>query len=305
MNRFTVDLNGLILNNPVTVASGTFGFGREFSEFYDLSRLGAISVKGLTLEERLGNPSPRIIETKQGLINSVGLQNPGVEYFIKHEIPFLREFDTKIIANINGDNIDDYGKMAQRLSYEDVDSLEVNISCPNVKNGGMLFGTDPDIAYQVVKRVLENTDKHVIVKLTPNVTDIKVIAKAVEEAGANAISLVNTFSGMKIDIHSQKPVLDRKIGGLSGPAIKPLALKFVYDVYSAVKIPIIGMGGISNSEDAIEFILAGASAIAVGTYNFVNPLVAVEIYDGIEKYMTDRGIATIKELIGLANYKKY
>ena len=302
MNKLSVDLNGLKLNNPVTVASGTFGFGREFSEFFNLSNLGAISVKGLTLKEKLGNPAPRIIETKSGLINSVGLQNPGIEYFIKEEIPFLRQYDTKIIVNINGDNIDEYAMMADRLNDADVDSIEVNISCPNVKNGGMLFGTDPDIAYKVVEKVKKISRHHIIVKLTPNVTDIKVIAKAVEEAGAEAISLVNTFSAMKIDIDSQKPVLVRKSGGLSGPAIKPLAVRLVYDAYSAVDIPILGMGGVANSDDAIEFMLAGASAIAVGTYNFINPLVTQEIIDGIIDYMKRKNINDINEIIGRAHY---
>ncbi|MCK5762836.1 MAG: dihydroorotate dehydrogenase [Clostridiales bacterium] len=302
MNKLSVDLNGLKLNNPVTVASGTFGFGREFAEFFNLSNLGAISVKGLTLKEKLGNPAPRIIETKSGLINSVGLQNPGIEYFIKEEIPFLRQYDTKIIVNINGDNIDEYAMIADGLNDVDVDSIEVNISCPNVKNGGMLFGTDPDIAYKVVKKVKKISRHHIIVKLTPNVTDIKVIAKAVEEAGAQAISLVNTFSAMKIDIDSQKPVLARKSGGLSGPAIKPLAVRLVYDAYSAVDIPILGMGGIANSDDAIEFMLAGASAVAVGTYNFINPLVTQEIIDGISDYMKRKKISDINEIIGRAHY---
>ena len=301
MTNLKVDLNGLILNNPVTVVSGTFGFGKEFSEFYDLGQLGGISAKGLTIEERIGNPAPRIVETSQGIINSVGLQNPGIEYFINEELPFLRKFDTKIIVNINGNNIEEYGMMAARLDHEDIDSIEVNISCPNVKDGGMSFGTNPEIAYEVVKRVKENTKHHIIVKLTPNVTDIKVVAKAVERAGADAISLINTVAAMAIDIETQRPILKRKYGGLSGPAIKPIALKQVYDVYSAVNIPVLGMGGISNSNDAIEFLLAGASAIGIGTYNFVNPMVAIEIIDGIKQYMERKNIENINDLIGLAH----
>lgn len=302
MIDLSVNLNGLKLKNPVTVASGTFGFGREYENFFDLSKLGAISVKGLTLEERLGNQSPRIVETNMGMINSVGLQNPGVEYFIKNEIPFLRQFDTKVIANVNGNCIEEYAQIARILDGEDVDSIEVNISCPNVKNGGMLFGTDPEMAYKVVKRVREKTNKHIIAKLTPNVTDIKVIAMAVEEAGANAISMVNTFAAMAIDVETQKPILKRKYGGLAGPGIKPIAIKLVFDVFSSVKIPIIGMGGITNTEDALEFILAGASAIGIGTYNFVNPFISIEIIDGIKKYMIKKNINDFKNLVGKAHF---
>ncbi|OPL07678.1 MAG: dihydroorotate dehydrogenase [delta proteobacterium ML8_F1] len=301
MNPLKTDLNGLKLKNPVTVASGTFGFGREYSEFFDLSTLGGISVKGLTLKERLGNPAPRIVETRSGMINSVGLQNPGVENFIREEIPFLRQFDTRIIVNINGDEPEDYARMAQILQRADIDSIEVNISCPNVKSGGMLFGTDPEIAYQLVRRVVENTRHHVMVKLTPNVTDIKVIARAVEEAGARAVSLVNTFNAMAIDIHTQKPVLFRKTGGLSGPAIKPIALRLVYEVYEAVSIPILGMGGITNAEDAIEFILAGASAVALGTYIFVDPMAPVKTLEGIEAYLKEKDVRSLSEIIGKAH----
>jgi len=290
------------LKNPVTVSSGTFGFGREYTNFFDLSELGAVSVKGLTLKECLGNQPPRIVETKMGIINSVGLQNPGVKYFIENEIPFLKQFNTKIIANINGNYIEEYAELARILDREDVDSIEVNISCPNVKNGGMSFGTDPEVAYKVIKRVRENTNKHIIAKLTPNVTDIRIIAKAVEEAGANAISMVNTFAAMAIDIETQKPILKRKHGGLSGPGIKPIAIKLVFDVYSSVNIPIIGMGGITNTEDAMEFILAGASAVGIGTYNFVNPLSSIEIIDGIKKYMKNKNINDVKDLIGKAHF---
>jgi dihydroorotate dehydrogenase (NAD+) catalytic subunit len=296
-----VDLNGLILKNPVTVASGTFGFGREMSEFFDLGILGGISVKGLTLAEKKGNPAPRIVEVKSGIINSVGLQNPGVETFINDELPFLRQYDTKIIANINGANIDEYARMAERLEGIDIDSIEVNISCPNVKDGGMSFGTNPDIAREVVKQVKSLTGHHIIVKLTPNVTDIKVIAKEVEAAGADAISLVNTFAAMAIDIETQRPILKRRYGGMSGPAIKPLAIKQVYDVYEAVKIPIIGMGGISSGNDAIEFMLAGATAVSIGTYNFINPMVAGEVVSEIEAYLERKNIDDVNKIIGLAH----
>ncbi len=301
MNPLQVNLGGLILKNPVTVASGTFGFGREYGEFFDLSLLGGIAVKGLTLKERSGNPPPRIVETRGGMINSVGLQNPGVEAFIKEEIPFLRRFDTRIIVNINGDEPEDYARMAMALQEADIDSIEVNISCPNVKSGGMLFGTDPEVAYRVVRQVVENTRHHVMVKLTPNVTDIRVIARAVEEAGAKAISLVNTFNAMAIDIQTQKPVLVRKTGGLSGPAIKPIALRLVYETYSAVKIPILGMGGITGAQDALEFMLAGASAIALGTYNFVDPLAAVKTLEGIEAYRKEKGLENLSDLVGKAH----
>lgn len=296
-----VDLNGLKLKNPVTVASGTFGFGREMAVFFDLSRLGGISVKGLTLEERLGNPAPRIVEVKSGIINSVGLQNPGVETFIREELPFLKEFDTRIIANINGSTVEEYALMAERLDPVAIDSIEVNISCPNVKDGGMSFGTNPEMAAEVVRQVKARTGHHLIVKLTPNVTDIRVIAQAVEAAGADAISLVNTYAAMAIDIETQRPILKRRYGGMSGPAIKPLALKAVYDVYSSVGIPILGMGGIANGRDAIEFILAGASAVAVGTYGFVDPLATVKILEEVESYLERKGIMAVADLVGKAH----
>ncbi len=296
-----VNLNGFILDNPITVASGTFGFGREYSEYVDLNDIGAISVKGLTLLPKLGNIEPRIAEANMGIINSVGLQNPGVEAFIENEIPFLRKYKTKIIANINGNNISDYEKMVLRLNEEEIDSFEVNISCPNVKQGGMAFGTDPKVAAEVVKSVRKLTKKHIIVKLSPNVKDITEIAKAVEEAGADAISLINTVAGMKIDINTKKPVLGNISGGLSGPAVKPIAIKMVYDCYKAVSIPIIGMGGIENYKDAIEFIIAGASAISIGTANFTNPYVSKEVLEGIKKYMKDNNIEDINELVGMSH----
>ena len=293
----TVDLNGLKLNNPVTVASGTFGFGREYQDYVDLNKIGAISVKGLTLEPRQGNEGIRIVETPMGMLNSVGLQNPGVEAFIKEEIPFMRQFDTKIIANINGNTVDEYCKMAEILSYEDVDSLELNISCPNVKNGGLAFGTNPVVVREVVRRVRKAAKKHLIVKLSPNVTDIKEIARITEEEGADCISLINTLSGLGIDINNRKPFLQRASGGLSGPAIKPVALRMVYEIYSEIKIPVLGMGGISNETDAIEFFLAGASAIAIGTANFVNPRATMEILEGIEKYMLKNGYKSIDSMV--------
>jgi dihydroorotate dehydrogenase (NAD+) catalytic subunit len=281
----SVDLNGLILKNPVTVASGTFGFGREFSEFYDLSLLGAISVKGLTLQPREGNPVPRLAETPMGMINSVGLQNPGVEVFIKDEIPFLRQFDTKIIANINGNTLEDYIDMAKILDQADVDAIEVNISCPNVKCGGMAFGTDPLMVSKVTSAVRNVTSKHLIVKLSPNVTDIKPIALAAEAAGANCLSMINTVTGMAFDLKTKRPVIANRIGGLSGPAIKPIGIRLVYEAASVVTIPIIGMGGIMNAEDAYEYMLAGASAVAVGTGNLVNPMCAPEVIEGLGKYL--------------------
>lgn len=296
-----VNLNGLALDNPVTVASGTFGFGREYSEYVDLNDIGAISVKGITLKARVGNKEPRIAETNMGILNSVGLQNPGVEAFIEREIPFLRGYKSKIIANVNGSNIGDYEKMIIKLDEEDIDSFEVNISCPNVKQGGMAFGTDPRVAAQLVKSVRKLTKKHIIVKLSPNVKDITEIAKAVEEAGADAISLINTVAGMKIDINTRKPILGNISGGLSGPAVKPIAIKMVYDCYKAVSIPIIGMGGIENYKDAIEFIIAGASAISIGTANFTNPYVTKEVLEGIKGYMNQNNIKDIKELIGLTH----
>lgn len=285
MRDHNIDLNGLILKNPVTVASGTFGFGREFADFYDLSLLGAISVKGLTLKPREGNPVPRLAETPMGIINSVGLQNPGVEFFIREELPFLKTFDTKIIANINGSTIEDYVEMARILNHASVDSIEVNISCPNVKCGGMAFGTDPAMVVKVVSAVRKETSKHLIVKLSPNVTDIKEIAIAAEAAGADCLSMINTVAAMAFDIKTRQPVIANRIGGLSGPAIKPIGIRMVYEAASVVKIPILGMGGIMNAEDAYEYMLAGARAIAIGTGNLVNPMCAPEIIKGLKAYL--------------------
>jgi dihydroorotate dehydrogenase (NAD+) catalytic subunit len=300
MNKLdlSVDLNGLILKNPITVASGTFGFGREYADYIDLNNIGGISVKGLTLEPRKGNPTPRVVETPMGMINSVGLQNPGVEAFIKEEIPYLRQFDTKIIANINGSTLEDYCGITERLSSEDVDSLELNISCPNVKNGGMAFGTDPEMVAQVVSEVRKRSDKHLIVKLSPNVTNIGEIAKIAEANGADALSLINTLTGMAIDVNTRKPMIANVIGGLSGPAVKPVAIKLVHDVYKAVKIPILGMGGIMTWQDGIEFMLAGADAISIGTANFINPKVTEEVLKGMTDYFIQQGLASPKEIKG-------
>lgn len=295
--NMTVDLNGLILKNPVITASGTYGFGREYSEFVDLNEIGAISVKGLTLEPREGNEGRRIIETPRGMINSVGLQNPGVHFFIENELPFLRLFDTKVIANINGNTIEEYCQITKILDAVDVDSIELNISCPNVKNGGLAFGTDPRMVREIVAEVRKSTSKHLIVKLSPNVTDIGSIAKAAEESGADCLSLINTFSGMAIDIHSRKPFLKRKTGGVSGPAIKPMALRMVYEAVRACDIPVIGMGGISTYEDAIEFLLAGAHAVGVGTANFYDPLAPIKIKEGIQSYMNQYGFKELNALI--------
>lgn len=300
MNKLdlSVDLNGLILKNPITVASGTFGFGREYADYIDLNNIGGISVKGLTLEPRKGNPTPRVVETPMGMINSVGLQNPGVEAFIKEEIPYLRQFDTKIIANINGSTLEDYCGITERLSSEDVDSLELNISCPNVKNGGMAFGTDPEMVAQVVSEVRKRSDKHLIVKLSPNVTNIGEIAKIAEANGADALSLINTLTGMAIDVNTRKPMIANVIGGLSGPAVKPVAIKLVHDVYKAVNIPILGMGGIMTWQDGIEFMLAGADAISIGTANFINPKVTEEVLKGMTDYFIQQRLESPKKIKG-------
>ena len=291
-----VDLNGLELHNPITVASGTFGFGREYADFIDLNDIGAISVKGLTLKKKKGNPSPRLAETPMGIINSVGLQNPGVERFIKEEIPFLRQFDTKIIANANGNSIEEYIEIVKILSAADVDSIELNISCPNVKQGGMAFGTNPDMVAKVVSEVRKVCTKHLIVKLSPNVTNIGEIAKIAEREGADALSLINTLTGMAIDIHNFKPIIANRIGGVSGPAVKPVALKMVHDVVRSVNVPVLGMGGISNATDAAEFFLAGSTAIAVGTANFSNPYATREILEGLKTYMLEKNFTSIKEI---------
>lgn len=295
-----VHLGGLILKNPVLTASGTFGFGLEFLPYLDLNSLGGVVVKGLTLKPRQGNPPPRLVETPAGLLNAVGLQNPGVDYFLQHLLPKLRQYDTNFIVNISGQTVEEYGLLAEKLTVPGVAALEVNISCPNVKAGGMMFGTDPEQAAAVVKQVKAHTSLPVIVKLSPNVTDIVAMAKAVAEAGADVLSLINTLLGMAIDINTRRPVLGNVMGGLSGPAVKPVAVRMVYQVAQAVELPIIGMGGIVTAKDALEFILAGAKAVAVGTGNFLNPRATVELVAGLEKYCLENEIADINELVGAA-----
>ena len=303
MDRLKVKIAGLELKNPVMTASGTFGYGTEYSDFIDLSRLGGIFVKGTTLEPRQGNDYPRMAETPSGMLNSVGLQNKGVHYFVSDIYPIIKEYDTHIIVNVSGSTLEDYVACTEALvGLDKIPAIELNISCPNVKEGGMAFGTSCVSAAQVVKAVRRVYDKTLIVKLSPNVTDIAEIALAVEAEGADSVSLVNTFLGMSINAEKRKPRLSTITGGLSGPCIKPIALRMVWQVYQAIKIPIIGMGGICNSQDAIEFILAGSSAIQVGTYNFINPTVAVEIVDGILEYMDRHNIDNINDLIGKLDY---
>ena len=297
--NLAVDIGTLKLANPVMTASGTFGYGLEYSEFVDLNSLGAIVVKGLSLKPKEGNPPPRLVETAAGMLNSIGLQNVGIENFIEEKLPFLRKFTPPVIANFFGDSLEEFAEAAARLSAADgIHGLEMNISCPNKQAGWCIFGTDPKVTFEVVKRVREATNLTLIVKLSPNVTDISVIAKAAEEAGADALSLINTLTGMAIDITTRRPKLANVIGGLSGPAVKPVALRMVWEAYKAVKIPIIGMGGIMSAGDAIEFLLAGARAVAVGTANFVNPSVTAEVIEGIRTFMEGNAIEDISELTG-------
>ena len=295
--NLNINIAGVELKNPVMTASGTFGSGREYGEFIDLNKLGAVVVKGVSAIPWKGNDTPRIAETHGGMLNSVGLQNPGMEVFIKNDIPFLRQYDTKIIVNIVGKTIEEYCTVAERLASEDVDMLELNISCPNVKEGGVAFGTDRKKIEEITREVKKYAKQPLIVKLSPNVTDITEMAKAAVAGGADALSLINTLTGMAIDINKRKPVLANIVGGLSGPAIKPVALRMVYQVAQAVEVPIIGMGGIMTGEDAIEFILAGATGIAVGTGNFLNPMGTVEIIDYMEKYLNEHNIEDINEII--------
>ena len=294
-----VNICGVELKNPVMTASGTFGSGREYSEFVDLNRLGAVVVKGVADKPWKGNPAPRIAEVYGGMLNSVGLQNPGVDYFIENDIPFLRQFDTKIIVNVCGHSIEEYVNVVKKLQGQDVDLLELNISCPNVSEGGMAFGTDPVMVEKVVNAVKKEADKPLIVKLSPNVTDITETAKAAVAGGADGLSLINTLTGMKIDIYKRKAVLDRKIGGMSGPAVKPVAVRMVYQVCKAVDVPVIGMGGISNAEDAIEFIIAGATGVSIGTANFINPTATVDTIEGIEEYMKKYNVSDLSEIRGI------
>ncbi|MEK7851191.1 MAG: dihydroorotate dehydrogenase [Deltaproteobacteria bacterium] len=289
---------GLKLKNPVMVASGTFGYGEEYAPYIDLNRLGSIVTKGLSLKPKLGNPTPRIIETPSGMLNAIGLQNVGIEAFIKDKLPFLKKFDIPVIANFFGSTLEEYGEAAKRLSdCEGVHALEANISCPNVKEGGIVFGTDPKAAASVISLVRKSTNLPVIAKLSPNVTDITVMARAVEEAGADAVSLINTLTGMAIDVKTRRPKLANITGGLSGPAIRPVAVRMVWQAANAVKIPVIGIGGIMTAEDALEFIIAGATAVQVGTANFVTPTATIDIIEGLERYLIDNNLADIKELI--------
>ena len=295
-----VNLAGVELKNPVMVASGTFGSGAEYSEFVDLNRLGAVVTKGVASVPWPGNPAPRIAETASGMLNAIGLQNPGIDLFSKRDLPFLEKFDTKVIVNVCGHSTEEYLDVVERLADEPrVDMLEINISCPNVKEGGIAFGQDPKAVEAITKAVKAKAKQPIIMKLSPNVTDITVMAKAAEAGGADCLSLINTLTGMKIDIERQTFAIANKTGGLSGPAVKPVAVRMVYQVANAVKIPIIGMGGICTAEDAMEFILAGAPAVSIGTANFTNPYTTVEVIDGIEAYMRRHGVEDINELIGL------
>lgn len=293
-----VKLAGIELKNPVTVAAGTFGYGREFAKFYDLSKLGAIITKGTSLKAKQGSKPSRICETPSGMLSSIGLQNPGVEYFIENELPWLRKFDTKIIVNVCGSTIDEYVESCKILNKVDIDGVELNLSCANVKADCLAFGTTYEGAKEVTKEVRKILDKPLIVKLTPNVSDITIVAKAVEDAGADGVSLINTLLGMSINIDTKRPNLSNNTGGLSGPAIRPVAVRMVYQVAKTVKIPIIGIGGIVNQQDAIEFMLAGATAISIGVANFVDPYTAPKIVEGIENYMKKHEIENINEIIG-------
>ena len=299
MANLNINIGKLQLKNPVMTASGTFGYGTEFSDFFDVSRIGGIFVKGTTLRDRQGNPYPRMAETPSGMLNAVGLQNKGIDYFINHILPTVKNIDTNIIVNVSGSTINEYIETAEKLnSIEKIPAIELNISCPNVKEGGMAFGTSCLSAAQVVKAVRRVYQNELIVKLSPNVTDISEIALAVEAEGADSVSLINTLLGMAIDSEKRKPVLSTVTGGLSGPAVKPIALRMVWQVANSVKIPVIGMGGIMNAADAIEFMLAGASAIQIGTANFIDPTVSIKVVDGINDYLDRHGFQSVSEIIG-------
>ncbi len=291
---------GVEFKNPIVTASGTFGFGMEYNQFVPLEEYGGFGAKGLTRQERAGNPPPRIAETPSGILNSVGLQNPGVEYFAQSIMPILSEYDTNVIANMSGNTIEEYCEMAEILSDTDVAMIEMNISCPNVKHGGLAFGTDPHVVNELTREVKKHCKKPLVVKLSPNVTSVTEIAKAAEDGGADGLSLINTLLGMKIDIHTRRPILKNNTGGLSGPAVKPVAIRMVHEVYEAVKLPIIGMGGVMSGEDVIEFMLAGASLVALGTGLFVKPDLILSVKEDIEKYMNQHNINDINEIIGAA-----
>ncbi|HHW35765.1 MAG TPA: dihydroorotate dehydrogenase [Bacillales bacterium] len=299
MNRLNIRLPGLNLKNPIMPASGCFGFGREYSQFYDLSKLGAIMIKATTVEPRYGNPTPRVAETSAGMLNAIGLQNPGLDAVLERELPWLEQFDVPIIANVAGSQVEDYLQVAEKISKAaNVHALELNISCPNVKSGGIQFGTVPEVAFELTKKVKEVSSVPVYVKLSPNVSDIVEMAIAVEEAGADGITMINTLLGMRIDVKTGKPILANKTGGLSGPAIKPVAIRMIYQVSQKVNIPIIGMGGISTAEDVVEFFMAGASAVAVGTANFVDPFVCPTIIEELPALLDKLGVEHITELTG-------
>lgn len=299
MSRLSMQLPGLDLKNPIMPASGCFGFGKEFSNLYDLSKLGAIMIKATTVETRIGNPTPRVAETAAGMLNAIGLQNPGLEQVMKNELPYLERFDVPIIANVAGTTTEDYVEVAKEISSApNVKALELNISCPNVKHGGITFGTDPVIARELVEAVKRVSEVPVYVKLSPNVTDIVEIAKAVEAGGADGITMINTLVGMRLDERTGKPVIANGTGGLSGPAVKPVAIRMVYEVYKAVNIPIIGMGGVTNAQDVIDFMSAGATAVAVGTANFVDPFVCPKIIEELPAKLEELGVKRIKEIIG-------
>lgn len=299
MANLGVKLGNIDFKNPVVMASGTFGFGKEYNEIYDIQKLGGVSSKGLTLEKRDGNKGMRVWETPSGMMNSVGLENPGVQGFIDNELQFFKDLDLVRIANLGGSTLDDYVKGAELLNNQPIDMIELNISCPNVKAGGMAFGIKNEVAREVVREVRKVVDKPLVIKLSPNAEDIVGMARVCEEEGADGVSLVNTFKALAIDINKRKPVFDNVYAGLSGPAIKPIALRMVHEVSKNIEIPVWGMGGITNANDAIEFIMAGASCIQVGTANFVNPRIGLEIIDGIEKFMNENGIKTLDEIRGI------
>ena len=298
MKNTKVTIAGVEFKNPVMTASGTFGSGMEYSEFVDLNCLGAVVTKGVANVPWEGNPTPRVMETYGGMLNAIGLQNPGIDVFIERDIPFLKQFDTKIIVNVCGRTVEDYIEVVEKLGDQPVDMLEINVSCPNVSHGGIAFGQNPDCLYDITKQIKAKAKQPIIMKLSPNVTDITEMARAAESAGSDALSLINTITGMKIDIHKRAFALANKTGGLSGPAIKPVAVRMVYQAAQAVKIPIIGMGGIANAEDAIEFMLAGATGVAVGAMNFVNPYTTAEVVKGIEEYMARYHVENLTELVG-------
>ena len=299
MADLTVNIAGVEFKNPVITASGTFGFGREYSEFYPLKEIGGLSCKGITLKPRMGNPPPRIAETPSGILNAVGLQNPGVDYFIERDLPWLKEQETVVIANIAGNTPEEYAQMAEKLSESSVDMIEMNISCPNVKHGGVQFGTSCQSVGAITREVRAHCKKPLMVKLSPNVSDIAEIARAAESEGADALSLINTLTGMRIDINTRRPIIRNNTGGLSGPAVFPVAVRMVWQTAGAVKIPVVGMGGISTWRDAVEMMLAGASAIQVGTALFSDPYAPLKIKKGLNRYLDDQGIASVTELAGM------